>query len=76
MGRPNQAVVLTADETEQLEALARSHSMPYALVRRARIVLLSAAAVPNATIAQRCGVSRPTISLWRKRYREGPCWFA
>jgi|SRR5579863_5422941 len=70
MGRPNQVVVLTADETEQLEALARSRSMPHSLVRRARIVLLSAAGVPNGTIAQRCGVSRPTISLWRQRYRE------
>jgi transposase len=70
MGRPNAAVVLTTQETEQLEALVRSRSMPHSLVRRARIVLMSAAGVPNGTIARRCGVSRPTISLWRRRFRE------
>jgi len=70
MGRPNEAVVVTAQEREQLEALVRSRSMPHALVRRARIVLLSAAGCSNQTIAQRCAVSPPTVSLWRQRYRQ------
>jgi transposase len=69
MGRPNQAVVLTVQGREQLEALARSRSMPHALVRRAKIVLLSAAGLSNQTIARRCAVSPPTVSLWRQRYR-------
>ena len=69
MGRPNLAVVLTAAEREQLEALTRSRSMPHSLVRRARIVLLSAAGLSNQAIAERCAVSPPTVSLWRQRYR-------
>jgi hypothetical protein len=47
MGRPNQAVVLSVQEREHLEALAHSRSMPHALVRRANIVLLSAAGLSN-----------------------------
>src|SRR5271155_1123666 len=68
MGRPNRTVVLTVAEREQLEALVRSRSMPHSLVLRANIVLLSAAGLSNQAIAQRCSVSRPTISLWRQRY--------
>ena len=70
MGRPNRVVVLTALEREQLEALARSRSMPHALVRRVNIVLLSAAGLSNQAIAERCSVTPPTVSLWRQRYRE------
>src|SRR5260370_9392391 len=69
MGRPNVAVVLTEQEREQLEALTRSRSMPHALVRRARIVLVSAGGLANEVIAQRCAVSAHTVSLWRQRYR-------
>ncbi len=69
MGRPNAAMVLSEQEREQLEALTRSRSMPHALVRRAKIVLLSAARLANAVIAERCAVSPPTVSLWRQRYR-------
>lgn len=69
MGRRNAAMVLSEQEREQLEALTRSRSMPHALVRRAKIVLLSAARLANAVIAERCAVSPPTVSLWRQRYR-------
>jgi transposase len=70
MARPNAAVVLSKQEREQLEVLARSRSMPHSLVRRATIVLLSAAGLSNEVIAERCAVSPPTVSLWRQRYRS------
>ena len=70
MGRPNAVVVVSEAEAEQLGAIARSRSLPHSLVRRARIVLMSAEGVPNQTIAERCGVSVPTISNWRRRWRE------
>ena len=70
MGRPNTVVVVSAAESEQLGAIARSRSLPHSLVRRARIVLMSADGVANQTIAERCGVSVPTISNWRRRWRE------
>lgn len=37
---------------------------------RARIVLLAADATPNREIADRVGVSRPTVNKWRSRYAE------
>jgi transposase len=70
MGRPNQALVLRAEESAQLQALARSRSLPHSLVRRVRIVLMSAQGVSNRAVAARCGISAPTVSLWRQRYRE------
>src|SRR6202165_4889355 len=70
MGSPNEALVLRAEESAQLQALARSRSLPHSLVRRVRIVLMSAQGVSNRAVAARCGISAPTVSLWRQRYRE------
>lgn len=70
MGRPNEALELRGEERAQLQALARSRSLPHSLVRRVQIVLLSAQGVSNRAVAVRCGVSAPTVSLWRQRYRE------
>ena len=45
---------------------------PAALVQRAKLLLLAADGVPNTEIAERLGISRPTVIAWRKRYaREG-----
>jgi len=41
------------------------------LAQRARIVLLAAEGLPNAEIARRVGVSRPTVIQWRNRYLAG-----
>jgi transposase len=42
------------------------------LVQRARLLLLAAEGVSNTEIAERLGVSRPTVIAWRQRYvREG-----
>jgi len=71
MARPNSTVVLTREERLQLESIARSRSMPHGLVRRAQIVLGAADGVGTSELARRHGVSRPTVSLWRKRWREG-----
>src|SRR5258708_9468659 len=70
MSRPNAEVVVSAAEAEQLGAIARSRSLPHSLVRRARIVLMSAEGIANQIIAERCGVSVPTISHWRRCWRE------
>ena len=39
-------------------------------MRRAQIVLLSAAGAANREVARRCGVSAPVVSLWRQRYQQ------
>src|SRR3954462_2318111 len=53
-----------------LRRWARSTAIPAGLSRRARIVLLAADGVPNAEIARRVGVSRPTVVGWRQGYAE------
>jgi len=49
----------------------RSATVEAGLAQRARIVLLAAQGVPNAEIARRVGVSRPTVIQWRNRYEAG-----
>ena len=70
MGRPNTALVISESERSQLQSLARSRSLPHSLVRRARIVLLSADGMSNRAVARKCGVSAPVVSLWRRRYQR------
>jgi len=53
-----------------LSRLVRASSVRAGLAQRARIVLLASEGVRNADIAQRVGVSRPTVNLWRSRYAE------
>ena len=59
----------TGDLTE-LEHLTRSSTVPASAAQRARIVLLAAEGVANYVIAERVGVTRPTVNLWRARYVE------
>ena len=54
----------------ELERLTRSTTVPAGMALRARIVLLAADGMPNMEIAERVGVSRPTVNLWRSRYAE------
>lgn len=70
MPRSNSAVILTREERLQLESIARSRSMPRDLVRRARILLSSADGVAASELALRHQVSRPRVSMWRKRWRD------
>jgi AraC-like DNA-binding protein len=71
MGRPRKPLVLNSAETAQLRSMAHSPSLSHSLVRRARIVLMSAEGASNRVIAAHCGVSIPTINLWRRRWCEG-----
>ena len=62
------ALVLRNGDRPQLEALLRSNTAPAGVAQRARIVLLAAEGVANYEIAERVGVTRPTVNLWRNRY--------
>jgi transposase len=63
-------VVLSREEREELERLARGRKVPARVVERARIVLLAAEGKQNQEIARLCGVTRRTASLWRRRFVE------
>lgn len=63
-------VVLTPEQREQLESIAKSRSLPAGLVARARIILMSAEAT-QVQIAQTLGISRTTVAKWQHRFGEG-----
>ena len=67
VGRPQEQLLMLSDiEREELDRLGRSQSASHSLVRRAQIILASAAGVAKTSIASRLGVSHPTICHWRK----------
>ena len=53
---------------EQLKSLANSCALPAGLVRRAKIILLSASGKNDREIAPQLETSRNTVGLWRRRF--------
>ena len=60
-------IELTEDERAALEAWARRRMSAQGLAQRSRIVLAAAEGLKNTEIATRLGVTRPMVTLWRKR---------
>lgn len=58
-------------ERSTLEAWVRSGKSPSRVVMRANICLLAADGVSNNSVAQDLRVSRPTVILWRSRFKSG-----
>jgi transposase len=58
-------------DRKQLESWVRSSTVAAGLAQRARIVLLAADGHSNVEVAERVGVSLPTVTSWRTRYRDG-----
>src|ERR671911_964401 len=63
------ALGLREGDRAELVRLTRASSVRAGLAQRARIVLLAADGVSNTAIADRVGVSRPTVIGWRERYQ-------
>ena len=70
MGRPAKALEVGSEDRAQLESMARSQSLPAALSRRAQMILRMADGESNSAVARRYRYSRPTVTLWRTRFRE------
>ena len=68
MGRPKAVLVLDAEQREQLESFANSRALPAGLVRRAKIILLSASGKTNREVARQMGTSKVTVGVWRRRF--------
>jgi transposase len=62
------ALVLREGDRDELVRWTRASKGPAALATRARIVLAAAEGQTNTGIAERVGVSRPTVLAWRARY--------
>ncbi len=71
MPEPASSVVVSEEQRRTLESWVRRHGTPQSIATRARIVLLAADCVSNSVIAERLGVSRPTVILWRARFAQG-----
>ena len=69
MARANTQISLTQEDRLQLESMARSKSLPHA-EQRAQIVLMSADGLGGTEVARRTRTTRPTVSLWRSRFRS------
>ena len=65
------ALIVSEQDLQTLSSWIRSSSIEAGLAERARIVTLAAHGVPNTEIAERLGVSRPTVIGWRRRYQDG-----
>jgi len=59
---------LTSQEREQLVRWARRRKSSQALALRSRIVLACAEGLNNKEVADRVGVSQPTVGKWRSRF--------
>ena len=68
-GRPLAPLTLTDEQQDQLNGIARSATLPYALVVRARMILASAEGLTNSAVARRFGVTPQTVGKWRRRFR-------
>jgi putative transposase len=63
-------VILNPEQRAQLQSLSTSHSLPHALVIRARVILMAANAVENIVIAKRVGLTRLSVGKWRQRFAQ------
>ncbi len=68
VNRPAPALGLREGDRDGLVRLMRASSVRAGLAQRARIVLLAAEGESNTAIADKVGVSRPTVIGWRARY--------
>ncbi|MGO9900348.1 MAG: helix-turn-helix domain-containing protein [Solirubrobacteraceae bacterium] len=61
-------IVLDEQQRRELVRRAGAYSAPHRDVVRAKAILLAGEGLSNAQIAERLGVSRPSVSQWRKRF--------
>jgi len=61
-------IVLSSEERKTLDRWATARAVPLRLVQRAQVIQMAADGIQNQVIAQRLGISRPTVQLWRERF--------
>lgn len=73
MWNPAQALPMTMEQQQTLEAWVRAPTTPQYVALRSRICLRAHQGCSNRQIAAELGTSRPTVLLWRQRFSEaGP----
>jgi transposase len=71
-GPPAPSIELSHDARKELTRLARGFSIPAAVARRARAVLLAADGLSTGEIGRRLGMTAKTVRLWRARFHADP----
>lgn len=69
-GRPKAELLLSNDERQELERLARRSRVNPHVAFRARIILGCAEGITNTAVADRCRTCKETVGKWRKRFIE------
>src|SRR5439155_13870238 len=64
------ALSIDASQKKRLEQLLGSHKTRKKIRLRARIVLRASEGLANHAIARQLGTSRPTVLLWRGRFKQ------
>ncbi len=67
-GRPKTALVVSAEQREELERWMRRRSTAQSLALRARVILACADGGNNKDVAGRLEISRMTVGRWRSRF--------
>jgi len=67
-GRPKAALVISAEQREQLESFVRRRTTAQALALRSRIILACADGGDNTEVGERLGLRRQTVGRWRSRF--------
>jgi transposase len=62
------SIELSQDEREALERNVRRRKSAHSLSQRSRIVLLAAEGLTDGAIAERVGLGRGTVGIWRNRF--------
>ena len=70
MSHAADALDVTEGQREVLDGLARSQTLSFRVVQRARALLLVADGVSNVEIAEVVGVARATVLAWRADFRR------
>ncbi len=65
------ALEITEEQKAELNRWLRAPSTPQGMAWKATVILLASEGVPNNQISAKTAVSRPTILLWRKRFKKG-----
>src|SRR4051794_33480083 len=63
-------ITLTEAEQRELETRSRRRKIGRADATRAQIILCAAEGLTNLAIAERLGVTRLSVALWRRRFAE------
>lgn len=71
MWKPCSPLEMSPEQRRTIETWVRAQNTPQSVAVRARIALLAADGRSNRSIAREVGVSRPTVILWRERFRQG-----